>query len=40
MVIVDVDRKAFADKLVGVPQRLESELKWKVGLYQAIVDTK
>jgi len=40
MTIVDVDANLFSDKIKDVPARLEKELKWKPGLYQAILDTK
>ncbi|HZK54242.1 MAG TPA: TRAP transporter substrate-binding protein [Desulfosporosinus sp.] len=40
MTVVEVDTNLFRDKIKDLPARLESELKWKPGLYQAILDTK
>jgi tripartite ATP-independent transporter DctP family solute receptor len=40
MKVIEVDRKQFVDKLAGVPQKLETELSWKPGIYKQIVETQ
>jgi tripartite ATP-independent transporter DctP family solute receptor len=37
---IHVDRQAFLDKMKGLPERLEKDLKWTPGLYQKIIETK
>ena len=37
---VTVDRQAFLEKMKGLPERLEKDLKWSPGQYQQIIDTK
>jgi tripartite ATP-independent periplasmic transporter solute receptor, DctP family len=40
MKFVKVDRQAFLDKLKGLPEKLEKDLKWIPGLYKQIIETK
>jgi tripartite ATP-independent transporter DctP family solute receptor len=40
MIIVNVDKKAFRDKLKGLPEKLEKQLNWKPGLYKRAAKVK
>jgi TRAP-type transport system periplasmic protein len=40
MKFIKVDRQAFLDKMKGLPEKLEKDLKWIPGQYQKIIETK